>query len=165
MKKIILLSFITILTFISCKNENMKNNEIGAGKFEAYLSSLIAKSDALEFSSIFAEPPDEKTLNDIKNMSVIFTYSRSEIIESLKGYGVIYRRIFSEEDGSVKSYLPKDGGYYNVALTYKQLNDTHIALIQYGDNTVPYINAVQFAAVFQNNKWRILTVNFLTILE
>lgn len=163
--KIIIIIFILAFIFISCKHEQAKNNEIGAAEFEVYLSRLIAGGDILEFSSIFAEPPDINTLKSLKNMNFIFTYSRSEIIESLKGYGVIYRRIFSEEDGSVKSYLPKDGGYYNVTVTYKLFEDTHIALIEYGDNTVPYINAVQFVAIYQNNKWRLLTVNFMNISE
>jgi hypothetical protein len=164
-KKHILILFSVILILVSsCKKEDTQlANELGANQFETYLSLLIMRRDTLEFSLIVADAPDEKALENIMAMTLISDLAPRQIIDSIKSLGVIYRRIFSTDEFSVASYLPSDGGYYDVSTTYRSFNGTHVAQIRYANSETPEVNLIEFIAIYQDGVWKLLTINFLDV--
>lgn len=163
-KHILILFFIILLLVFSCKKEDSQlANELGANQFETYLSLLIMRRDTLEFSLILADLPDDKARENIIDMTLIYDLTPRQIVDSIKSLGVVYRRIFSPDEFSVASYLPADGGYYDVSTTYRSFNGTHITHIRYADAETPSVNLIEFIAIYQEGAWKLLTINFLDV--
>lgn len=161
MKKILFL--IMILFFISCKKEYNADSEYSAYEYEAYISKLIANKDTLEFTSNFIVNLDENIVNNLNEMSLIYELTPVNIIESIKNRGALYQRIFSDNDDSLCSYLPKDGGYYDVSVTYRKYKDVMVAQIEYPSFNEISENSIELVAIYLNNKWNLITINFLNI--
>ena len=161
-KNILVLVFISCL-FLSCGKSNTENkaNEYGALEFEQYLTSLLASRDSLEFSQMFAKAPDTSTVNNLQKMTVIYDLFPKDIIRSIKNFGVVYRRILAPDKGSVSAYLPADGAYYDVSTTYRKYKNSHITQIRYSVPSDTEVNLIEFVGLYQDNKWKLLTINFL----
>lgn len=161
-KNILVFIFISQL-LLSCSKSDTKDkvNEHGALEFEEYLSSLLATRDSLEFSQIFAKAPDISTVNNLQEMTVVYDLLPNDIIRSIKNFGVVYRRIFAPDEGSVSTYLPAEGGYYDVSITYRKYKNTYITQIRYSVPSDMEVNLIEFVGLLQDNEWRLLTINFL----
>lgn len=163
MKKtfIILLSILLIIN--SCNKKYDSNLEFKAYNFEKYISKLVANRDTLEFTSNFILNLDVDLIEKINQMNVIYELNPIEIIESIKNRGSLYQRIFSDNEDSLCNYLPKEGGYYDVSVTYRKYKDISIAQIEYPSFNEISKNSMEFVAIYLNNKWNLITINFLNI--
>ena len=162
MKKIILI-FLMILFFVSCSKRYSADSEYSVYEYENYISKLISNKDTLEFTSNFVLDLDENIVNTLQEMSLIYELTPVNIIESIKNMGALYQRIFSNNDDSLCNYLPKDGGYYDVDITYKKYKDVIVAQIDYPSFNKISENTIEFVAIYLNDKWRLITINFLNI--
>jgi len=162
MKNILVFIFISQL-ILSCNKSETKDkaNEHGALEFEKYLSSLLSTRDSLEFSQMFAKAPNISTVNNLQEMTVVYDLLPNDIIRSIKNFGVVYRRIFAPDEGSVSAYLPTEGGYYDVSITYRKYKNTYITQIRYSVPSDTEVNLIEFVGLFQDDEWRLLTINFL----
>lgn len=161
MKKILFLMM--LLFFVSCKKEYKTDGEYSAYEYESYISKLIANRDTLEFTSNFVLSLDENIVNDLNEMNVIYELTPANIIESIKNRGALYQRIFSDNDDSLCNYLPKDGGYYDVNVTYRKYKDIIVSQIEYPSFNKISENSIELVAIYLNNKWNLVTINFLNI--
>ncbi|MEI0508416.1 hypothetical protein [Brachyspira intermedia] len=161
MKNIFILTIVLIAFASSCKKEY--GAEYSLYEYEKYISKLIANKDTLEFTSNFIQNLDENTINVLNEMSLIYERTPVNIIESIKNRGSLYQRIFSDNDDSLCNYLPKDGGYYDVNVTYRKYKDIMIAQIEYPSFNKISENSIEFVAVYLNDKWNLITINFLNI--
>ena len=161
MKNIVILAIILIVFASSCKKEY--GAEYGLYEYENYISKLIANKDTLEFTSNFLSNLDENTVKVLSEMSLIYELTPVNIIESIKNRGTLYQRIFSDNDDSLCNYLPKDGGYYDVNVTYKKYKDITVAQIEYPSFNKISDNSIEFVAIYLNDKWNLITINFLNI--
>ena len=162
MKKIFIILLI-VLFIISCEKKYDSNSEFGAYEFEKYISNLAANRDTLEFTSNFILNLDEELIEKINQMNVIYELSPAEIIESIKSRGSLYQRIFSDNEDSLCNYLPKEGGYYDVSVTYRKYRDLSVAQIEYPSFNEISKNSMEFVAIYLNGKWNLITINFLNI--
>ena len=162
MKKIFII-LLTVLFIISCEKKYDFNSEFGAYEFEKYISNLAANRDTLEFTSNFILNLDEELIEKINQMNVIYELSPAEIIESIKSRGSLYQRIFSDNEDSLCNYLPKEGGYYDVSVTYRKYRDVSVAQIEYPSFNEISKNSMEFVAIYLNGKWNLVTINFLNI--
>ena len=162
MKKIFIILLI-VLFIISCEKKYDSNSEFGAYEFEKYISNLAANRDTLEFTSNFILNLDEDLIEKINQMNVIYELSPAEIIESIKSRGSLYQRIFSDNEDSLCNYLPKEGGYYDVSVTYRKYRDVSVAQIEYPSFNEISKNYMEFVAIYLNGKWNLVTINFLNI--
>ena len=162
MKKIFIILLI-VLFIISCNKKYDSNSEFGAYEFEKYISNLAANRDTLEFTSNFILNLDEDLIEKINQMNVIYELSPAEIIESIKSRGSLYQRIFSDNENSLCNYLPKEGGYYDVSVTYRKYRDVSVAQIEYPSFNEISKNSMEFVAIYLNGKWNLVTINFLNI--
>ena len=117
----------------------------------------------MEFTSNFVQNLDESIINTLNEMSFIYDLTPANIIESIKNRGALYQRIFSNNDDALCNYLPKDGGYYDVSITYKKYKDVILAQIEYPSFNKISENSIEFVAIYLNDKWSLLTINFLNI--
>lgn len=161
MKNIFILTIVLIAFASSCKKEY--GAEYSLYEYEKYISKLISNKDTLEFTSNFIQNLDENTINVLNEMSLIYERTPVNIIESIKNRGSLYQRIFSDNDDSLCNYLPKDGGYYDVNVTYRKYKDIMIAQIEYPSFNKISENSIEFVAVYLNDKWNLITINFLNI--
>ena len=161
MKNIVIFTIILIIFASSCKKEH--GAEYSLYDYEKYISKLISNKDTLEFTSNFAQNLDESIINTLNEMSFIYDLTPANIIESIKNRGALYQRIFSDNDDSLCNYLPKDGGYYDVNVTYKKYKDVMIAQIEYPSFNKISENSIEFVAIYLNDKWNLITINFLNI--
>ena len=161
MKNIFILTIILIAFAASCKKEY--GAEYSLYEYEKYISELIANKDTLEFTSNFIQNLDENIANVLNEMTLIYQRTPVNIIESIKNRGALYQRIFSDNDDSLCNYLPKDGGYYDVNITYKKYKDIMVAQIEYPSFNKISENSIEFVAVYLNDKWNLITINFLNI--
>ena len=161
MKNIFILTIVLIAFASSCKKEY--GAEYSLYEYEKYISKLIANKDTLEFTSNFIQNLDENTINVLNEMSLIYERTPVNIIESIKNRGSLYQRIFSDNDDSLCNYLPKDGGYYDVNVTYRKYKDIMIAQIEYPSFNKISENSIEFVAIYLNDKWNLITINFLNI--
>ena len=162
MKKIFIILLI-VLFIISCEKKYDSNSEFGAYEFEKYISNLAANRDTLEFTSNFILNLDEELIEKINQMNVIYELSPAEIIESIKSRGSLYQRIFSDNEDSLCNYLPKEGGYYDVSVTYRKYRDVSVAQIEYPSFNEISKNSMEFVAIYLDGKWNLITINFLNI--
>lgn len=162
MKKIFIILLI-VLFIISCGKKYDSNSEFGAYEFEKYISNLAANRDTLEFTSNFILNLDEDLIEKINQMNVIYELSPAEIIESIKSRGSLYQRIFSDNEDSLCNYLPKEGGYYDVSVTYRKYRDVSVAQIEYPSFNEISKNYMEFVAIYLDGKWNLVTINFLNI--
>ena len=162
MKKIFIILLI-VLFIISCEKKYDFNSEFGAYEFEKYISNLAANRDTLEFTSNFILNLDEELIEKINQMNVIYELSPAEIIESIKSGGSLYQRIFSDNEDSLCNYLPKEGGYYDVSVTYRKYRDVSVAQIEYPSFNEISKNSMEFVAIYLDGKWNLITINFLNI--
>lgn len=162
MKKIFIILLI-VLFIISCEKKYDSNSEFGAYEFEKYISNLAANRDTLEFTSNFILNLDEELIEKINQMNVIYELSPAEIIESIKSGGSLYQRIFSDNEDSLCNYLPKEGGYYDVSVTYRKYRDLSVAQIEYPSFNEISKNYMEFVAIYLDGKWNLITINFLNI--
>ena len=162
MKKIFIILLI-VLFIISCEKKYDSNSEFGAYEFEKYISNLAANRDTLEFTSNFILNLDEELIEKINQMNVIYELSPAEIIESIKSRGSLYQRIFSDNEDSLCNYLPKEGGYYDVSVTYRKYRDVSVAQIEYPSFNEISKNYMEFVAIYLDGKWNLVTINFLNI--
>ena len=162
MKKIFIILLI-VLFIISCEKKYDSNSEFGDYEFEKYISNLAANRDTLEFTSNFILNLDEDLIEKINQMNVIYELSPAEIIESIKSRGSLYQRIFSDNEDSLCNYLPKEGGYYDVSVTYRKYRDVSVAQIEYPSFNEISKNYMEFVAIYLNGKWNLVTINFLNI--
>ena len=162
MKKIFIILLI-VLFIISCEKKYNSNSEFGAYEFEKYISNLAANRDTLEFTSNFILNLDEELIEKINQMNVIYELSPAEIIESIKSRGSLYQRIFSDNEDSLCNYLPKEGGYYDVSVTYRKYRDVSVAQIEYPSFNEISKNYMEFVAIYLDGKWNLITINFLNI--
>ena len=162
MKKIFIILLI-VLFIISCEKKYDSNSEFGAYEFEKYISNLAANRDTLEFTSNFILNLDEDLIEKINQMNVIYELSPAEIIESIKSRGSLYQRIFSDNEDSLCNYLPKEGGYYDVSVTYRKYLDISVAQIEYPSFNEISKNSMEFVAIYLDGKWNLITINFLNI--
>lgn len=166
MKKIFITLFpilFILLIVSSCNKKYESNLEFKAYEFEKYISELIANRDTLEFTSNFILNIDGDLIEKINQMNVIYELNPIEIIESIKNRGSLYQRIFSDNEDSLCNYLPKEGGYYDVSVTYRKYEDINIAQIEYPSFNEISKNSMEFVAIYLNNKWNLITINFLNI--
>lgn len=166
MKKIFITLFpilFILLIVSSCGKKYESNLEFKAYEFEKYISELIANRDTLEFTSNFILNIDGDLIEKINQMNVIYELNPIEIIESIKNRGSLYQRIFSDNEDSLCNYLPKEGGYYDVSVTYRKYEDINIAQIEYPSFNEISKNSMEFVAIYLNNKWNLITINFLNI--
>lgn len=166
MKKIFITLFpilFILLIVSSCDKKYDSNLEFKAYEFEKYISELIANRDTLEFTSNFILNIDGDLIEKINQMNVIYELTPIEIIESIKNRGSLYQRIFSDNEDSLCNYLPKEGGYYDVSVTYRKYEDINIAQIEYPSFNEISKNSMEFVAIYLNNKWNLITINFLNI--
>lgn len=163
MKKIFITLFPILLIVSSCNKKYDSNLEFKAYEFEKYISELIANRDTLEFTSNFILNIDGDLIEKINQMNVIYELNPIEIIESIKNRGSLYQRIFSDNEDSLCNYLPKEGGYYDVSVTYRKYEDINIAQIEYPSFNEISKNSMEFVAIYLNNKWNLITINFLNI--
>lgn len=152
-----------MLFLISCKEKYSTDSEYSLYEYENYLSKLISNKDTLEFTSNFVSNVDENIVKILNEMSLIYELTPVNIIESIKNRGALYQRIFSNNDDSLCNYLPKDGGYYDVNITYKKYKDIIIAQIEYPSFNKISENSIEFVSIYLNDKWNLLTINFLNI--
>ena len=162
MKKIFIILLI-VLFIISCEKKYDSNSEFGAYEFEKYISNLAANRDTLEFTSNFILNLDEELIEKINQRNVIYDLSPAEIIESIKSRGSLYQRIFSDNEDSLCNYLPKEGGYYDVSVTYRKYRDVSVAQIEYPSFNEISKNYMEFVAIYLDGKWNLVTINFLNI--
>ena len=162
MKKIFIILLI-VLFIISCEKKYNSNSEFGAYEFEKYISNLAANRDTLEFTSNFILNLDEDLIEKINQMNVIYELSPAEIIESIKSRGSLYQRIFSDNEDSLCNYLPKEGGYYDVSVTYRKYRDVSVVQIEYPSFNEISKNSMEFVAIYLDGKWNLITINFLNI--
>lgn len=166
MKKIFITLFpilFILLIVSSCGKKYESNLEFKAYEFEKYISELIANRDTLEFTSNFILNIDGDLIEKINQMNVIYELNPIEIIESIKNRGSLYQRIFSDNEDSLCNYLPKEGGYYDVSITYRKYENISIAQIEYPSFNEISKNSMEFVAIYLNNKWNLITINFLNI--
>lgn len=166
MKKIFITLFpilFILLIVSSCNKKYESNLEFKAYEFEKYISELVANRDTLEFTSNFILNIDGDLIEKINQMNVIYELNPIEIIESIKNRGSLYQRIFSDNEDSLCNYLPKEGGYYDVSVTYRKYEDINIAQIEYPSFNEISKNSMEFVAIYLNNKWNLITINFLNI--
>lgn len=166
MKKIFITLFpilFILLIVSSCDKKYESNLEFKAYEFEKYISELIANRDTLEFTSNFILNIDGDLIEKINQMNVIYELNPIEIIESIKNRGSLYQRIFSDNEDSLCNYLPKEGGYYDVSVTYRKYENISIAQIEYPSFNEISKNSMEFVAIYLNNKWNLITINFLNI--
>lgn len=166
MKKIFITLFpilFILLTVSSCDKKYESNLEFKAYEFEKYISELVANRDTLEFTSNFILNIDGDLIEKINQMNVIYELNPIEIIESIKNRGSLYQRIFSDNEDSLCNYLPKEGGYYDVSVTYRKYENISIAQIEYPSFNEISKNSMEFVAIYLNNKWNLITINFLNI--
>lgn len=150
------------LTFLGCAKE-VTDSEKGALKFESYISTLIAARDTLEFTGNFILNMDENTANNIKEMYVIYNLTTKDIVNSIRNKGSLYRRIFSDDNNSLSSYLPKEGGFYDVTTTYRKYKGTSIVQIEYSVFNKSSENSIEIVGIYLDGKWHLLTINFLDL--
>lgn len=162
-KKILII--LTFIIIVSCKNEVLSvDSEKGALDYGNYLATLISGLDVVEFTSEFAEFPNDETIKNISSMGFIYERTPKDIITSMKNYGLVYRRVFAREyEGSVISYLPKDGSYFDMSVTFRKYKTTSIAQIRYSNLENTVVNSVEFVCIYQSGKWKLFTINFLSI--
>lgn len=166
MKKIFITLFpilFILLIVSSCDKKYESNLEFKAYEFEKYISELVANRDTLEFTSNFILNIDGDLIKKINQMNVIYELNPIEIIESIKNRGSLYQRIFSDNEDSLCNYLPKEGGYYDVSVTYRKYENISIAQIEYPSFNEISKNSMEFVAIYLNNKWNLITINFLNI--
>lgn len=166
MKKIFITLFpilFILLIVSSCDKKYESNLEFKAYEFEKYISELVANRDTLEFTSNFILNIDGDLIEKINQMNVIYELNPIEIIESIKNRGSLYQRIFSDNEDSLCNYLPKEGGYYDVSITYRKYENISIAQIEYPSFNEISKNSMEFVAIYLNNKWNLITINFLNI--
>lgn len=163
MKKIFIILLSVLFVINSCGKKYDSNSEFGAYEFEKYISKLAANKDTLEFTSNFILNLDEDLIEKINQMNVIYELSPVEIIESIKSRGALYQRIFSDSEDSLCNYLPKEGGYYDVSVTYRKFKDISVAQIEYPSFNEISKNSMEFVAIYLNDKWNLITINFLNI--
>lgn len=161
MKKIFIIVLLIIVN--ACDKKHDSNSEFGAYEFEKYISNLIANKDSLEFTSNFIASLDENSAEQIRKMNIIYELTPREIIESIRNRGALYQRIFSDNEDSLCNYLPKDGGYYDVSVTYRKYKGVSLAQIEYPSFNAISKNSMEFVALYFNDKWNLITVNFLNI--
>lgn len=75
----------------------------------------------------------------------------------------MYQRIFSDNEDSLCNYLPKEGGYYDVSVTYRKYKDIAIAQIEYPSFNQISKNSIEFVAIYLEGKWNLITINFLNL--
>ncbi|MEI0478696.1 hypothetical protein [Brachyspira pulli] len=160
---LIIFCFMTLMLFTSCKKEYEANSEYSIYEYENYISKLISNKDTLEFTSNFVLNLDENVVKTLNEMSLIYELTPVNIIESIKNMGALYQRIFSNNDDALCNYLPKEGGYYDVSITYKKYKDVVIAQFEYPSFNEISENSIEFVAIYLNDKWNLLTINFLNI--
>lgn len=166
MKKIFITLFpilFILLIVSSCDKKYESNLEFKAYEFEKYISELIANRDTLEFTSNFILNIDGDLIEKINQINVIYELNPIEIIESIKNRGSLYQRIFSDNEDSLCNYLPKEGGYYDVSITYRKYENISIVQIEYPSFNEISKNSMEFVAIYLNNKWNLITINFLNI--
>lgn len=166
MKKIFITLFpilFILLIVSSCDKKYESNLEFKAYEFEKYISELVANRDTLEFTSNFILNIDGDLIKKINQMNVIYELNPIEIIESIKNRGSLYQRIFSDNEDSLCNYLPKEGGYYDVSITYRKYENISIVQIEYPSFNEISKNSMEFVAIYLNNKWNLITINFLNI--
>ncbi len=165
MKKNFVLIIIMTIFIFSCNNKKDNNTSIEYSlyEYESYISTLISNRDTLEFTSNFVLDIDDKFISALGEMTLIYELTPINIIESIKNRGAIYQRIFSNNDDALCNYLPRDGGYYDVSITYKVYKDISVAQIEYPSFNEISENSIEFVAVYLNNKWNLITINFLNI--
>lgn len=166
MKKIFITLFpilFILLIVSSCNKKYESNLEFKVYEFEKYISELVANRDTLEFTSNFILNIDGDLIEKINQMNVIYELNPIEIIESIKNRGSLYQRIFSDNEDSLCNYLPKEGGYYDVSITYRKYENISIAQIEYPSFNEISKNSMEFVAIYLNNKWNLITINFLNI--
>ncbi|MBW5410898.1 hypothetical protein E6A50_11015, partial [Brachyspira hampsonii] len=151
MKNVFILAIILIIFASSCKKEY--GTEYSIYEYEKYISKLIANRDTLEFTANFLQSLDENIINTLNEMTLVYELTPANIIESIKNRGALYQRIFSDNDDSLCNYLPKDGGYYDVSVTYKKYKDVMLAQIEYPSFNKISENSIEFVAIYLNNKW------------
>lgn len=147
MKKILIILFTILFIVNSCDKKHDSNSEFGAYEFEKYISKLAANRDTLEFTSNFILNLDGDLIEKINQMNVIYELSPAEIIESIKNRGALYQRIFSDNEDSLCNYLPKEGGYYDVSVTYRKYRDISVAQIEYPSFNEISKNYMEFVAM------------------
>lgn len=152
---------VIFMAFIFGCSKEYGDSELGVFKFENYISKLIANKDTLEFTGNFIVDLDEETIKNIKEMYVIYDLNPGEIISSIKNRGSIYKRIFSGGEKSLSGYIPKDGGFYDVSVTYRKYKGTSVAQIEYFSFNETVENSIEIVGIYLNGKWNLLTINFL----
>ena len=163
MKKYLLIIILLFVT-ISCNKKTYNaNSEYGSYEFEKYISTLIANKDTLEFTSNFIFDLDLKYLETIAKMNIIYSLSPSDIVASIKSRGALFQRLFSDSDEALCNYLPKDSSFYDVSVTYRTFNGVSIAQIEYPSFNSISKNSMEIVAIYLNDKWNIMTINFLNI--
>lgn len=163
MKKIFIIILSILFIINGCDKKRASNSEFGVYEFEKYISKLISNRDALEFTSNFLLNLDSSLIEKINQMTIIYELNPIEIIESIKKRGVLYQRIFSDNEDSLCNYLPKEGGYYDVSVTYRKYKDVAIAQIEYPSFNVISKNSIEFVAIYLEGKWNLITINFLNL--
>ena len=163
MKKIFIILLAILFIVNSCGKKYDSNSEFGAYEFEKYISKLAANRDTLEFTSNFILSLDEDLIEKINQMNVIYELSPAEIIESIRSGGSLYQRIFSDNEDSLCNYLPKEGGYYDVSITYRKYRDISVVQIEYPSFNEISKNSMEFVAIYLEGKWNLITINFLNI--
>ena len=163
MKKIFIILLAILFIVNSCGKKYDSNSEFGAYEFEKYISKLAANRDTLEFTSNFILSLDEDLIEKINQMNVIYELSPAEIIESIRSGGSLYQRIFSDDEDSLCNYLPKEGGYYDVSITYRKYRDISVVQIEYPSFNEISKNSMEFVAIYLEGKWNLITINFLNI--
>ena len=163
MKKIFIIILSILFIINGCDKNRDSNSEFGVYEFEKYISKLAANKDTLEFTSNFILNLDKDLIEKITQMNVIYELSPVEIIESIKNRGYLYQRIFSDDENALCNYLPKEGGYYDVSVTYRKYKDISVAQIEYPSFNVISKNSMEFVAIYLDGKWNLVTINFFNI--
>lgn len=124
-------------------------------EFESSLSTAIIEGSVSNLMNLYStniENPSE-----LSKMSFVLENSPSYIMHSFADKGVFYNKIFLDLPGSAASVVSPSHSH-DVQYQMRKYKSNYMAGIRYGSYKED-VYLVEFVALYQDGKWRLITVN------
>lgn len=127
-------------------------------EFDMKLAKTIRSRDTSALIDMFMLSQRINNIDTLKAMRVRIAASPNDVRASLVDHGSYYRRIMSDKEYSIASFL-HEGRAPEVTYDVFQSGNMTAASIRYGKADTP-MYGVEFIVLYQNGGWHLLTINF-----